>query len=90
MDVTNKTLGAMYYAGKSYGPGQSFTLADGDEKKGDISGLIGNGSLGVKLSAKPSEGLTVDELKAALTVKKVAIPEKATKAELATLLDGAP
>lgn len=89
MEVTNKTLANMVYAGRSYGPGQSFTLADGDENKGDIAGMLGAGSLAVKLSGKPSEGLTVDELKAALTVKRVDFPAGANKAALATLLDAA-
>ena len=39
--------------------------------------------------AKPSEGLTVDELKAALTAKGIAIPAAAKKQDLADLLDGA-
>jgi hypothetical protein len=39
--------------------------------------------------AKPSDGLTSDELKAALTAKSVAIPAGAKKADLAALLDAA-
>ena len=38
---------------------------------------------------KPSEGLTVAEIKAALEVKGIAIPDGAKKPELADLLDGA-
>jgi hypothetical protein len=38
---------------------------------------------------KPSEGLTVAELKAALEAKGIAIPDGAKKPELADLLDGA-
>lgn len=38
---------------------------------------------------KPSDGLKVDDLKAALTAKGVEIPEGAKKADLAALLDGA-
>ncbi len=37
---------------------------------------------------KPSAGLKVDELKAALAAKGIAIPEGAKKDELAALLDG--
>lgn len=40
-------------------------------------------------AAKPSEGLKVDELKAALEAKGIAIPDGAKKQELADLLDGA-
>ena len=40
-------------------------------------------------TAKPSEGLKVDELKAALEAKGIPIPEGAKKQELADLLDGA-
>lgn len=40
-------------------------------------------------SKKPSDGLNVDQLKAALTAKGIAIPEGAKKADLAALLDGA-
>lgn len=37
---------------------------------------------------KPSAGLKVDDLKAALAAKGIAIPEGAKKEELAALLDG--
>lgn len=39
-------------------------------------------------AAKPSEGLKVDELKAALEAKGIPIPAGAKKDELAALLDG--
>lgn len=39
---------------------------------------------------KPSDGLKVEELKAALEAKGIAIPEGAKKADLAELLDNAP
>lgn len=39
--------------------------------------------------AKPSAGLNVPELKAALEAKGIALPDGAKKAELAALLDGA-
>ncbi|MDM0024084.1 HeH/LEM domain-containing protein [Variovorax saccharolyticus] len=41
-------------------------------------------------SAKPSEGLKVEDLKAALEAKGISIPEGAKKADLAALLDSAP
>lgn len=44
-----------------------------------------------KDGAKPSDGLKVDEIKAALAEKGIAIPEGVTlKADLAALLDAAP
>lgn len=44
---------------------------------------------GSNAAAKPSEGLTVVELKAALDKKGIAYPATGYKAELAALLDGA-
>lgn len=41
-------------------------------------------------SSKPSDGLRVEELKAALEAKGISIPEGAKKADLAELLDSAP
>lgn len=42
-------------------------------------------------AAKPSDGMTVAQLKAALEAKEIAVPEGTTlKADLAALLDGAP
>lgn len=41
-------------------------------------------------AVKPSKGLNVDQLKAALTAKGIAVPEGAKKADLAKLLDEAP
>lgn len=43
-----------------------------------------------KDSAKPSDGLKVDELKAALAAKGITFPDGAKKDELAALLDAAP
>jgi hypothetical protein len=40
-------------------------------------------------ASKPSDGLKVDELKAALEAKKIPVPEGAKKQDLADLLDGA-
>lgn len=54
------------------------------EGKGDAVG-----STTPPAETKPSEGLTVDELKAALTAKGVSIPSGAKKQDLADLLDGA-
>lgn len=42
-----------------------------------------------KPPVKPSEGLKVEELRAALTAKGIEIPDGAKKAELAALLDAA-
>lgn len=42
-----------------------------------------------KGDAKPSDGMKVDEIKAALEAKGIEIPEGAKKAELAALLDSA-
>lgn len=42
-----------------------------------------------QVAAKPSDGLTIEEIKAALAGKSIAIPDGVTrKAELAALLDG--
>lgn len=46
------------------------------------------GEEGEKLQGKPSAGLKVDELKAALTEKGIDFPDGAKKDELAALLDG--
>lgn len=43
-----------------------------------------------KAGGKPSDGLKVDELKAALAAKGIEVPEGAKKDELAALLDSAP
>ncbi|MBB1599965.1 hypothetical protein [Variovorax sp. UMC13] len=49
----------------------------------------GGASAGGGAAAKPSDGLKVEELKAALEAKGIAIPEGVTKkAGLAALLDG--
>lgn len=41
------------------------------------------------VAGKPSDGLNVDQLKAALTAKNIAIPDNAKKADLQALLDAA-
>lgn len=89
MDVINNTTGIMYYDGKSYAPGAVVPLNDGDENLPDIAALMESNALGVKLSAKASEGLSVEQLKAALTAKAIAVPDGAKKADLAALLDAA-
>ncbi|MBT2299268.1 hypothetical protein J7E70_02215 [Variovorax paradoxus] len=44
-----------------------------------------------EIEKKPSDGLKVDEIKAALAAKNIVIPEGVTlKADLAALLDAAP
>lgn len=55
--------------------------------------LVGKGLVeeldGGKVSPRASDGLTPTQLKKALTEKNIAIPEGATKEQLAALLDGA-
>lgn len=68
------------------------------EKDGQKTEVADNGSVEVMEAAgwkrvgadkKPSDGLKVDELKAALTAKGIAFTEGAKKDELAALLDAA-
>lgn len=50
---------------------------------------VGGAGAGGGAAAKPSDGLKVEELKAALEAKGIAIPDGVTKkADLAALLDG--
>lgn len=59
--------------------------ADFDSK---VHELFGDAAGGIK---KPSDGLKVEEIKAELEKRKIAIPEGVTlKADLARLLDEAP
>lgn len=44
----------------------------------------------IATSGKPSDGMTVAQLKEALDAKKIPIPEGARKQDLADLLDGVP
>lgn len=89
MEVTNNTTGILFYDGKSYAPGAVVKLSDTDAQLPDIAAMLESGDLGVKLSARASEGLSVEQIKAALTAKGVAIPEGVKKADLAALLDAA-
>lgn len=93
MFVTNNTTAVMNYGGKSYGPGRSFEMWDEHASRRGEKALLTSGALKVSLSAptgKPSDGLTVDELKAALTARDVPFDTSAKKADLAALLDAAP
>jgi len=93
MKVTNATKAAINYAGRSYGPNASFEVAKGDEQKPGVVRMLGDGRLTVGLSAgaaKPSDGLTADDIKKALADKGIAFDATAKKADLAALLDAAP
>ena len=92
MKVTNATKSVINYRNRPYGPGAAIDLRDGDEKRGDISRMMGDGRLSVSLKAeapasKPSDGLKVDEIKAALTAKGVGFEGVTKRDELAALLD---
>mgnify|MGYP006054816635 CR=1 FL=1 len=90
MKVTNATKSVVNYKGRAYGPNAAIELAEGDEKRGDIGRMLGDGRLSVSLAGdntKPSDGLNVDELKKALTEKGVAFDASLKKADLAALLD---
>lgn len=92
MFVTNKTLGVMNHGQKSYGPGRSFELTDEQAQLRSIKAMLASGALEVSLSkpaGKPSDGLTVEELRKALTERDVPFDAAAKKADLATLLDAA-
>lgn len=91
MKVTNTTKAVINYRGKVFGPNAAIELRDGDEKRGDIARMLGDGRLSVSLGAepdvKPSKGLNVDQLKKALADKGVAFDAAAKKDDLAALLD---
>lgn len=90
MQVRNDTKSVFNYAGKMYGPGRIITLADGDESKRDIAALMDSGALSVSMGgedAPPSQGLTVEQLKAVLTENHVQFDPGMKKAELAALVD---
>lgn len=92
MKVTNATKAVINYRGKVFGPGAAIDLRDGDEKRGDISRMLGDGRLSVSLKAeapasKPSDGLKVDDIKAALTAKGIGFEGVTKRDELAALLD---
>lgn len=92
MKVTNTTKAVINYRGKVFGPNAAIELRDGDEKRGDIARMLGDGRLSVSLGAepdvKPSKGLNVDQIKQALIAKGVTeFDANAKKDVLAALLD---
>lgn len=92
MKVTNATKAVINYRGKVFGPNAAIELREGDEKRGDISRMLGDGRLSVSLkteapASKASDGLKVDEIKAALTAKGIGFEGVTKRDELATLLD---
>lgn len=67
--------------------GDSVTINE-EDFNADFHELLDAAPKGPKADAKPSDGLKVDELKAALAAKGIEIPEGVTlKADLAALLD---
>lgn len=75
-------------------PGEQLTLAQINRLRKQAQGggkaAAGNGSgAGQGGDAKPSDGLTVEQLREALTAKGVEIPADAKKADLQKLLDEA-
>lgn len=77
------------YFGKLRAPDDVFEVPDG-EKASWFTPVDKKGAAEGKGDAKPSDGLKVDELKAALVAKGISVPEGAKKDELAALLDAAP
>lgn len=93
MFVVNKSPAVFNYGNKSYGPGRTFEMSDKHAGGRAEKAMLKSGALGVAMSmptAKPSEGLKVEELKAALTERNIAFDASAKKDELAALLDAAP
>lgn len=96
MFVTNKTAAVINYGNKAYGPNATFEMSDADASRRGEKAMIKSGLLQVSLKApepgtgKPSDGLKLDEIKAALTERGVSFDSSANKAELAKLLDEAP
>lgn len=70
-------------------PGEQLTLAQINrirkQNEAAATGKAGNG--GSQGESKPSDGLTVEQLRDALTAKGVQIPSDAKKADLQMLLD---
>lgn len=95
MKVTNTSKAAFNYGGRTFAPGSEIEISDEHAElrgvslaieSGRLSPVLGNKS---KPASKPSEGKTVDELKAALDAKSIAYPSGSAKADLAKLLDDA-
>lgn len=64
-----------------------FVLINEEDFNADVHELYVEG---VVAATRPSKGLNVEQLKAALTAKSIDIPEGAKKGDLAKLLDEAP
>lgn len=77
------------YFGKLRGVDEVFDVPDG-AKASWFTPVDKKGAAEGKGDAKPSDGLKVDELKAALVAKGISVPDGAKKDELAALLDAAP
>lgn len=90
MDLINKTAGVMVYEGIAYGPGKAIPFTDEHAGGRDVVALLGAGQLEASMggaSGQPSKGLTVEQLKAALTEKNIEFDAGAKKDALAALLD---
>lgn len=91
MFVKNNTISAMNHGGRAYGPGKTFEVSDSYAESREGKALLGSGSLEVSMTApakgKPSDGLNVEELKAALVAANIPFDTAAKKAELAATLD---
>lgn len=77
------------YFGKLRAPDEVFDVPEG-AKASWFTPVDKKGAAEGKGDAKPSDGLKVDEIKAALVAKGISVPEGAKKDELAALLDAAP
>lgn len=91
VNLRNKTASVVVYGGKAYGPGRVIPYSEKHAGGRDVVAMLGAGSLEADVTGKgnPSDGLTVEQLKGALTEKKVEFSDTAKKAELAALLDAA-
>lgn len=95
MQLVNKTKAVVNYGGKIIPPGGSFTIAAEHAELPGVVAMLGAGTLEASIGGekpeggKPSAGLNVEQLKAALTEKGAAFDPTAKKADLAALLDAA-
>ena len=90
MELINRTQAVIIYEGAVYGPGKVIPYTDEHAAGRDVTAMLEAGHLEPALGKKaPSEGLTVEQLKEALTAKGVEFKPDAKKAELAGLLDAA-